>query len=87
VIIILLVVNSILPCWAQRNGKGAHLKGQVFMSDCTDGSSIFRPIKRFASNTVFLGLMATCADGATFYSAPCDAFQAADVWRLAPVVA
>ena len=38
----------------------AHLNGHVFMSDCTDGSSILRPISRFASNTVFLGLMATC---------------------------
>jgi len=40
------------------------------MSDCTDGSSIFRPIKRFASKTVFLGLIATCADGATLPTPP-----------------
>ena len=39
---------------------GAHLNGHVFMSDCTDGSSIFRPIRRFASKTVFLGFIATC---------------------------
>ena len=48
-------------CWVLMHLKGAHLNGQVFMSDCTDGSSIFRPIKRFASKTVFLGLIATCA--------------------------
>ncbi|ESS64158.1 hypothetical protein TCDM_07867 [Trypanosoma cruzi Dm28c] len=35
------------------------LKGQCFMSDCTTGSLNFRPMRRFASKTVFVGFIAT----------------------------
>ncbi|KAF5213678.1 hypothetical protein ECC02_013781 [Trypanosoma cruzi] len=35
------------------------LKGQCFMSDCTTGSLNFRPMRRFASKTGFVGFIAT----------------------------
>jgi hypothetical protein len=35
------------------------LNGQCFMSLCTAESLILRPIRRFASNTVFVGFIAT----------------------------
>ena len=35
------------------------LNGQCFMSLCTEESENLRPIRRLASNTVFVGFMAT----------------------------
>ena len=40
-------------------GPRSTLNGQCFMSACTTGSVILRPIRRLASNTVFSGFMAT----------------------------
>mmetsp|Transcript_29208 Transcript_29208/g.95267 ORF Transcript_29208/g.95267 Transcript_29208/m.95267 type:complete len:220 (-) Transcript_29208:32-691(-) len=40
-------------------GPSSTLNGQCFMSDCTVGSLNVRPIRRFASNTVFVGFIAT----------------------------
>ena len=41
------------------SGPAFSVNGQCFMSLCTDGSSNLRPIRRFASNTVFVGFIAT----------------------------
>ena len=41
-------------------GPDLTMKGQCFMSAWMVASLNFRPISRFASNTVFTGFIATC---------------------------
>ena len=49
-----------MPTWSLgREPASITVKGQCFMSACTVLSANFRPISRFASKMVLVGLMAT----------------------------